>query len=1193
MRLYTPAKSPSSGGEESERERETKVARRDKTFPYEPRPGQRTTDDDQGRHDERLPRDDATTATTSTTTTSTPLHLTRLQDSLPFRSPLREEKLEGMRVEVNGEGHGGKQNGTNSHGPIPTLLQNGADTICSLDSLDSVPWNIEGIETIKENGCKTLLGKWALEENGEHGLPDEDELHALREDNKKLKAALKEAAEVNRQWRQYHEQRQRYVDRLLTMLHEYQHPRAVHSPRQLDVEQGSPEGEARRLQEALTRLQADHDEHVTLLEMQVRAHRDDWEAERSEKQATQTALSEAQARTALLLQELQLLQAKLADTESKRGLCWRCAGPHSASPSTQASPVPAPSAPSPSPGPAASPTPLQEAPQAPLKGWIPVSMLHQIAFSGSTPEHQTPVVQRPLTPSRGGQPHHHHHHHHHHHQQRPTSLNTTAARQGEGYQLEPRSRGSDSKAPSPRRTPSRDKTPVFSDVDERKKYEAMGARPKVLGNLQSVNGKEDEPVEDEKSAKHRARSILASALPVSPVSGGPATPFGVTKSPSTPNMPKGYVPITSTILTPVNFRPPFVANKRPPSVKQNIPLSTTSSPTTPTHTRSGSSPSPSAATTTTTATTTNAVPVRHTSTSSNSVEPQTSAQHNINHSSHTSDAHKPTTQENKATKSHSRGSKTQVRTGAQDRKKVATTSTTNSTPTTTTTTFSTHSTSTTSNTNTTQSRTSINEMTSITPSSLNATTTTTTTLSSSSPTSSTSYHVSSSHSRSTSVSSRSSSQPAGDVTAHQPVQNPGFQPVTVVRASPLTATPGNASSQSGSSTKGQDSSNNGKGRSGSHRASHRSSKPSSPLLPDVFAATTAAEEGHPQTGSATTTTTTTTAAATHSSPANNTAFAAITVTSTASSMQVPHSPSTYSSTPSSRSSSPGISLTTFGLNSEGRGIPGAIFFAMGPEQRGTRSPQPGVSSRRASSSSSGTHSHTPDPVTASHPHDGRPPAGVKSPPVAPNRPATPSAVKEDQWWSMEGGGRGSTGNRQQQGAPGKLVNSTWVKLMGSRADGRQSSGLPWRTARAVSGQTLKQTRRTPTEDSSGDPSDPTSPGSVSSTATFSYTPAVNSPPSSANSSAASSPLPSVNQRDDLKSLASKNITSAIMSYELNTKCEGVGGNASTPTNGPEGVETLSRQDLVCPSCQMLFPPHKHMLFLDHFEACRGPAYADL
>ncbi|KAK7065588.1 hypothetical protein SK128_022317, partial [Halocaridina rubra] len=85
---------------------------------------------------------------------------------------------------------------------------------------------------------------------------------------------------------------------------------------------------------------------------QVRAHRDDWEAERSEKRSAEAALAETEARAALLLQELQLLQAKLADSESKRGLCWRClcprtdynnhrSGSNSAPRTPQASPIPA------------------------------------------------------------------------------------------------------------------------------------------------------------------------------------------------------------------------------------------------------------------------------------------------------------------------------------------------------------------------------------------------------------------------------------------------------------------------------------------------------------------------------------------------------------------------------------------------------------------------------------------------------------------------------------------------------------------------------------------------------------------------------------------------------------------------------------------------------------------------------------
>lgn len=101
----------------------------------------------------------------------------------------------------------------------------------------------------------------------------------------------------------------------------------------------------------------------------------------------------------------------------------------------------------------------------------------------------------------------------------------------------------------------------------------------------------------------------------------------------------------------------------------------------------------------------------------------------------------------------------------------------------------------------------------------------------------------------------------------------------------------------------------------------------------------------------------------------------------------------------------------------------------------------------------------------------------------------------------------------------------------------------------------------------------------------------------------------MNQRpcEDLRSMASKNISSAIMSYELGNKCEplgspvgvgapgwpGQGLDATKAAPANDGVATMTRRDLVCPSCQMLFPPEKHLQFLDHFEVCRGPEYADL
>ncbi|KAK7066322.1 hypothetical protein SK128_004634 [Halocaridina rubra] len=119
------------------------------------------------------------------------------------------------------------QNGPTSLDYSSPPLENGTD---SLRSLDSIPWNLDGTETIIENGSKSSI------KNG-FGTSDEDELKKIREENKKLKAALDEAAEVNGQWRQYHDERQGYVQRLLTTIHELQHTHSstAPSPRQVCV----------------------------------------------------------------------------------------------------------------------------------------------------------------------------------------------------------------------------------------------------------------------------------------------------------------------------------------------------------------------------------------------------------------------------------------------------------------------------------------------------------------------------------------------------------------------------------------------------------------------------------------------------------------------------------------------------------------------------------------------------------------------------------------------------------------------------------------------------------------------------------------------------------------------------------------------------------------------------------------------
>ncbi|XP_018009949.1 uncharacterized protein LOC108667436, partial [Hyalella azteca] len=101
----------------------------------------------------------------------------------------------------------------------PDAANSPSDSLCSTDS---TPWNIDGTETIVENPFKG--GKGGAFQGLKKRTPSfiERELSALQEENKQLKASLKEAGRLNGQWRAYHEERQGYVERLLSTIHSLQ-----------------------------------------------------------------------------------------------------------------------------------------------------------------------------------------------------------------------------------------------------------------------------------------------------------------------------------------------------------------------------------------------------------------------------------------------------------------------------------------------------------------------------------------------------------------------------------------------------------------------------------------------------------------------------------------------------------------------------------------------------------------------------------------------------------------------------------------------------------------------------------------------------------------------------------------------------------------------------------------------------------
>ncbi|CAL4072139.1 unnamed protein product [Meganyctiphanes norvegica] len=755
-------------------------------------------------------------------------------------------------------------------------------------------------------------------------------------------------------------------------------------------------------------------------------------------------------------------------------------------------------------------------------------MLHHIAFSGSTPEHQSsPMITKPQqrTQQQQQQPQLNQQRNKETHQRSQQNAQNPQYRHQNAHVTQQKALKSafngncsnksknltdiekyDRNIFSPEKlTVDRIKNPL-DNIQDQKCYELMGARPKVVrenkvtttvGNDSCTNKSIGGVLEDEYQAKHRARSILASAIPISPSS--PTTPFAPMKSPSVPNMPKGYMPITSTILTPINFSPPCSSQRRQSIQPTVVSPILNSMSVLHNHNRSDSSPA-----------------VLETPPETTKVLSENTLQ----------------------------------------------------------------------NCNVINADIEMNNFTS----------------------------------------GSNTDQPGNNIVNSY-----------IHQGSAVT----NTIACSNESTNSE----------------IRTCSPSLniPLKVETETQDTSSNPNNIHESIATS--------------VSNTNFTSITVTTTADGAFSNSTTSTYSSATSSRSSSPGFSLTTFALNSEGRGIPGTIFFAMGNDQKGClspppRSPQPSVSPRCTSAAS--IKSPTPENLTAgqsnSPPNTRSPPSvsnvriksptiqinSVKNPPIFTNSGHSPPEINntsirnhdsqqnhssktkiEEHWWSVEGPNAKAT--RHKCGS-GKLVNSTWVRLMGGQAHSKSGSGLPWRTARAVPGHQLEQVRRSSQEEKEELHSN------------FNYSPAMTLSPSNSvfsstcTSAATSPPLaPNIKFKSpekDLKEMASKNIASAIISYELGAKTDAnITSNTTTYTttnplplpttnihnrgksisncnneNIPgelkknissssnymnDGIETLTRVDLVCPTCQMLFPPDQHLLFLDHFETCRGPKFVDM
>ena len=697
-------------------------------------------------------------------------------------------------------------------------------------------------------------------------------------------------------------------------------------------------------------------------------------------------------------------------------------------------------------------------------------------------------------------------------------------------------------------------------------YDSKGARPKALGIVPDTSpSQQPAPLsppnkmdEDECEAKHRARSILASALPVSPVSSGPSTPSGSGKLPLIPNLPKGYMPITSTILTPINFRPPFVAHKRPSITKltseSKKPISVVSS------------------------------------TAANFESLVNSRLSEINFISKANDSKKDCGEvKNKlANEKQNNSNENQHKSNEKlDPKILNEASLTISSPPL----ITSQATGNKSPNRPVPQQVLTTALSEITGPAANVVT-------AAIPSSSSSFSKVSDNAVVSSITSSVSSTPAMLSESSVPSSATSISSVSLPGTTISSATQSNTSS--------------------------RSSSPG-------FSLTTFAlnSEGRGIPG---------------------TLFFAIGSDKTKpSNTACPVSTSTIeikSPNPGIKSPSPGVRSPPSGIKS-----PTTNIISHTPN---IKSPTPNIKSPTPSIKSPTPNVKSPTPnIKSPTPNIKSPAPIIKSPTpdinmnniknyqeVEQNKQQTnqskesKTSSSDDHWWSIDNAKTSFLGigksKKESNSSGSNLVNSTWVRLMGGSPHVNKSE----RTARAVSSQQLDKVRKSSQEE--GVVSPRLSDSRSSSATIFTYpSQKSNSPSSSLMSSAtnsnATSPLPFASPECQLKSIASKNISSAILSFgkpanisrdyvlaynQQQMNCYNQMANNKPPanevkrTNNPQnpppknqvmnssngmpgGVETMTCSDLVCPSCQMLFPPNKHINFLDHFEMCRGPEYADL
>ncbi|KAG8240454.1 hypothetical protein J437_LFUL003168 [Ladona fulva] len=166
------------------------------------------------------------------------------------------------------------------------------------------------------------------------------DLRVVKEENLKLQAVITDITDVNKRWQKYNTDRQIYVEKLHSTIQDQQEQinniekiRLMSKEgdssvelRQLHADNVKLREEVSQLKRRMENMEREHKEHVEVLEIQVKANKDDWEAEKREKELERQEKEKLEAKVQELQEEISLLKLKLSNHPRRHNICSNAGG---------------------------------------------------------------------------------------------------------------------------------------------------------------------------------------------------------------------------------------------------------------------------------------------------------------------------------------------------------------------------------------------------------------------------------------------------------------------------------------------------------------------------------------------------------------------------------------------------------------------------------------------------------------------------------------------------------------------------------------------------------------------------------------------------------------------------------------------------------------------------------------------------